>query len=68
MNKYLSIVKNTQLAIKNSKSLIALANKILAKPTNTPAIIDDSWVEALCSWADKNNISEETLPRNREFG
>ena len=27
--------------------------------------LDDNWVETLCVWADKNNISSKDFPRNR---
>ena len=51
---------------------VEFVNGEALKTTEYPATIeteypvDESWMKGLWKWADDNNISDETLPRNRD--
>ena len=62
------------IPIETSTGLVALAQaKVLIKTTQdildarkTALAIDDSWIDELIAWANKNNISEKKFPRDRK--
>ncbi len=55
--------KDSKLSLAKSKKLIGITNNILAKTASTNIPTDDSWMQKLWDWADKNNISSELIPR-----
>ncbi len=70
MKKNLSTKKNTKVVLSKSKSLLNIANKILAKSSSVTSnldqeLIDESWMDRLWNWADEQEIPEEILPRTQ---
>lgn len=54
------------LALKKTKNLMALVDRMLATAPSALAVVDDdSWMERLWAWADETGIPEDTLPRNK---
>ncbi len=47
--------KNGKLALRKSRNLMTIADKILAKKTTKNLVEDDSWMQRLWDWADENN-------------
>jgi len=66
MNKNLPTIReNSAITLSKTKDLMSITNKILAKKGEL-AITDDSWMQRLWDWADKNNIKEREIPRNKK--
>jgi len=66
MNKNLpNIRENSAITLSKTKDLMSITNKILAKKGEL-ALTDDSWMQRLWDWADKNDLDEYDIPRNKE--
>ena len=51
-----------QLLLAQSKRLLSVTHKIFSNSL----VIDDKWIQRLWAWADKYNLSNEKLPRNKK--
>jgi Leucine-rich repeat (LRR) protein len=64
MNKNLPTIKqDSSLALKKTRKLIAITDKILNK--STIDVIDNSWVKKILNWADQEDISPKIIPREK---
>ena len=59
MNTYLVEKRDSQLVLKQSKSILHITNKILLDKSK------DEWLIEIWKWADENNISNKIIPRDK---
>ncbi|MDY0134077.1 MAG: hypothetical protein RBS14_00095 [Atribacterota bacterium] len=58
--------QDSALALKKTKNLMALVDRVLTTQPNALAIQEDeSWMERLWEWADKHDIWDMSLPRTK---
>ena len=62
MKKNLTTNKNSKLALKKSKNLMNMADKILARNNSKDLDDDEGWMQRLWDWAVENDISSEIIP------
>ena len=64
MNTELVIKESNQhqLLLAQSKRLLSVTHKIFSNSL----VIDDKWMQRLWTWADKYNLSNKKLPRNKK--
>ena len=66
MKKNLTTNKNSKLALKKSKNLMNMADKILARNNSKDLDDDEGWMQRLWDWAVENDISSEIIPKEAE--
>ena len=61
---------STELAIEGSRNLLSLTNTILNSALiarkSSQSITDESWMQEIWAWADKFEIHDLQVPRDRE--
>jgi Leucine-rich repeat (LRR) protein len=64
-NKSLILRTDTQLTLRKVSSFLSITDKILQR-SNMPILDNDSWIDRLIEWADKQKIDECDFPRDHE--
>ena len=56
MSDYLPVRRNAQVALRKTKNLIGVTNRLLADKKTVSLTVDDSWIQRLLNWADENDV------------